>query len=46
MFCMKHHFASEHNLILHQLGWQDQPQSDTLRNVSSIMRQLWTEFNV
>ena len=26
---MKHHFASKHNLILHQLRWQDQPQPDT-----------------
>jgi len=29
MSVMKHHTTSKDILILHQLGWQDQPQSNT-----------------
>jgi hypothetical protein len=30
IYFMKHHLTSKYTLILHQLGWQHQPQSDTL----------------
>jgi hypothetical protein len=35
---MKHHSASTVSLILHQLGWQDQPEQDSRYNKTLLWR--------